>query len=72
MLTAIVKARSDGIKKGDRPSQPVEVIVRGHWEDVKYFEEKIIRLAPDQDVTTKLLKDAFSNKGPNLSRSAGV
>src|ERR1035438_6191425 len=33
LLTAIVKARSEGIKKGDRPSHPVEVIVRGHWED---------------------------------------
>jgi len=64
LLTAIVKARSEGIKRGDRPSQPVEVIVRGYWEDSNYFEERIIRLPPENAATTKLLEDAFIRQGP--------
>src|SRR5437588_11355378 len=28
LVTAIIKARSDGVKKGDRPDAPIELIVR--------------------------------------------
>jgi hypothetical protein len=69
LLTAIVKARSEGIKKGDRPSHPVEVIVRGHWEDGNYFEERIVRLPPDEAATTKLLEDAFIKQGPKPEKA---
>ena len=28
LITAIIKARSDGIKKGDHPTDPIELIIR--------------------------------------------
>jgi len=29
LVIAIIKARSEGIKRGDRPTDPLEVLVRG-------------------------------------------
>ncbi len=60
LITAIIKARSEGIRKGDRPSDPLELIVRGHSEDGEYFEEKILRIPFSDSVTPKLVRDALS------------
>ena len=60
LITVIIKARSEGIKKGDRPSEPLELIVRGHTKDGEYFEEKILRIPNDQTVTTKAIEAALA------------
>jgi hypothetical protein len=60
LITAIVKARSEGIKKGDKPSHPLELIVRGHSKDGEYFEEKILRIPPEQVVNVKMIEDALA------------
>jgi len=62
LVTAIVKARSEGIKRGDRPSEPLELIIRGHTKDGEYFEEKILRIPPEQLVTQKEIKPALTNR----------
>jgi hypothetical protein len=59
LITAIIKARSEGIKRGDRPSDPLEVIVRGHTKDGEYTEEKILRIPTGTTITPKQLKDVF-------------
>jgi hypothetical protein len=33
LVTAIIKPRADGVKKGDQPSAPVELVVRRVWRD---------------------------------------
>ena len=42
-ITAIIKARSEGIKKGDGPSEPLEVIVRRVHCDNEFREETVVR-----------------------------
>jgi hypothetical protein len=59
LVTAIIKARSEGIKRGDRPADPLEVIVRGHSRDGEHTEERIMRIAAGTIITPKQLKDAF-------------
>jgi hypothetical protein len=44
LVVAILKARSDGIRKGDRPSHPVELIVRRSDEREHVAEEVVLRL----------------------------
>ena len=61
LVTAIIKARYDGIKKGDRPREPLELIIRGHWRDGEYIEEKILKIPSDtspniQQIETLLQK----------------
>src|SRR2546427_8354965 len=38
LVTAIIKARSEGVEKGDRPSDPVELIVRRTGEGSEFRE----------------------------------
>ena len=60
LITAIIKARSDGIKSGDHPDDPLELIVRGYWKDGEYFEEKILRIGPKEKVTIKQIQDSLA------------
>jgi hypothetical protein len=53
LITAIIEARSQGIKKGDRPSDPLELIVRSHSKDGEYFEETLLRIPPDHPITPR-------------------
>ena len=41
LITTIIKARSDGVKRDDRPADPLELIVR-RVDDGKEFREEII------------------------------
>lgn len=41
LVTAIIKARSEGISKGDSPSYPLEVIVRRAFTTPASFERKL-------------------------------
>ena len=60
LITAIIKARSEGIKRGDVPDDPLELIVRGYSKDREYFEEKVLRISPKSRVTTKQISEALS------------
>jgi hypothetical protein len=60
LITTIIKARSEGIKRGDVPNDPLELIVRGYLKDGEYFEEKILRIGPKSHPTSKQIKDALA------------
>jgi hypothetical protein len=74
LITAIIKARSEGIRKDDRPSEPLEVIVRRVHADNEFREETVLRVGHrdaidetniEQRLTgalRKLLKDDSSPK----------
>jgi hypothetical protein len=50
LIVAIIKARSEGVKKGDRPSDPVEVIVRRLGDGDKFVEETVVRVGHAEPV----------------------
>jgi len=76
LITAIIKARSEGIRKNDRPSDPLEVIVRRVHADHEFREETVFRVGPTDAITEtkveqrltaalrKLLKDEPSPETP--------
>jgi hypothetical protein len=67
LVTAIIKARSEGIKKGDRPDYPLELIVRGFDEEGHLREEKVLRIDPQQqDVSKELIESALKISATNL------
>jgi hypothetical protein len=51
LVTEIIKARSEGIRKGDRPSDPVEVIVRRVGEGDQFVEETVLRIGHTDSVS---------------------
>lgn len=62
-ITAIIKARADGVKKGDRPNDPLELIVRRFDDRNAFREEVVLRIghsdAVDQKVIEKQVDEAI-------------
>jgi hypothetical protein len=59
LITAVINARSEGIKRGDKRSGPVELIIRGYSKNGEYFEEKILRIPHDEPINSKLIRDVL-------------
>ncbi len=62
LVTTIIKARSEGIKCGDRPSAPIELIVRGFDKNGKLWEEKILKFNSKDEVDRELIEKALQDK----------
>jgi hypothetical protein len=62
LITTILKARSESVKKGDRPSDPVEIIIRRVETDGKFHEETVLRIGHSDPIhpeeIERRLKDA--------------
>ncbi len=56
LITAIIKARSDGVKKGDRPADPLELIVRRVDDGREFREEVVLRIGHNDPVDTKVIE----------------
>jgi len=59
LVTAIIKARSDGQKKGDKKHDPIEVIIRGFDKDKKIFDESVLQIPPGEVVPSSVVKQAL-------------
>lgn len=59
LITTIIKARSEGQKEGDVPSEPLELIVRGHSEDGEFFEEIVMRVGARERPTESEIQKAL-------------
>ena len=56
LVTTIIKARSEGIKKGDRPSEPLELIVRRVLTRDEFREETVLRIGHTDAVNKATLE----------------
>lgn len=68
LVTTIIKARAEGIKKGDHPCHPVELIVRGFGSAGNLEEEKILRFAAGDKVTKAAVKKALLLASEKISK----
>lgn len=50
LVITIIEARHEGVRRGDRPSDPVELIVRRVDYSDTFHEERILRVAYDDPV----------------------
>jgi len=60
IIATIIKARSEGIKKGDRPSEPLELIIRRIDEGESIKEELVLRIGHDEKLDEKMLEQKIS------------
>jgi len=61
LVTAIIKAHSEGIKHGDRHNEPLELTVRGFDENGNLKEERILRIDSWHDVNEKVIERALQS-----------
>jgi hypothetical protein len=50
LVVAIIKARAEGVKSGDRPNGPIELIVRRVGDGDQFVEETVLRIGPTDSV----------------------
>lgn len=60
LVTAIIKARSAGVDKGDRPSEPVELVVRRISGEGEFREELVLRFGHKDPVVAQNIGQSLS------------
>ena len=55
LITAIIKARSEGVEKGDTPAEPIELIVRRVGDDREFLEEIVLHIGKQDRVDAKAI-----------------
>ena len=56
LITAILKARSEGVKKGDKPDAPLELIIRRIDDGREFQEEIVFRVGHSQPIDPKAIE----------------
>jgi hypothetical protein len=57
LIVALIKARSEGIKKGDHPQAPLELIVRRTQKDGLLEEETVLRIGHHDDIKPDMIEE---------------
>jgi len=60
LVVAIINARKKGIDKGDKPSAPLVLIVRGYGKKNNLKEETILTIPSSDSVNEKLISDVLN------------
>jgi len=66
LVTTIIKARSDGVKKGDRPSEPVELVVRRIVGSDSIQDEVVLRFDHTDSVGAKVIEQHLNEAKDRL------
>jgi len=66
LITAIIKARSDGIRQGDHPDATLELIVRRTCKDGEFTEEKVLRVGPHDPVDKSVIEQELRKSAEKL------
>jgi hypothetical protein len=76
LVTAILKARSEGKTKGDKSRNEVDLIVRGLDGGGEVFEQRVLRIRTDDRVDKKvierLLSEAVRDRLPSKDNGKNV
>ena len=66
LIVAIIKARSEGIKKGDHPTSPLELIVRRTYKDEEFREETVLRIGHDEGINREIIEERLKQSMSSL------
>jgi len=69
LIATIIKARSEGIRKGDKPDRPLELIVRRH-DSKGVREEIVLRVGHEETVKVSAIEDRIAKGLTNITVSA--
>jgi hypothetical protein len=72
LIVAIIKARAEGVKSGDRPSEPVEVIVRRVRDGDKLVEETALRIGHNDLLNRAAIEGRISAALKRLAATGGA
>jgi hypothetical protein len=70
LITAIIKARSEGVKQGDHPKDPLELIVRRIDDNSGFREETVLRIGHDEAADPKVIEQHVADALNNLLQAS--
>ena len=71
-ITAMIKARSDGVKKGDRPNDPLELIIRRIDDHSQFREETVLRIGHNDPADPKEIEKQVAEALGRLLKTPDV
>lgn len=71
LITTILKARSESVKKGDHPREPVELIVRKVNKIGEVDEIKVLRIGHEEPIDESLIKEKLDAAAKQLASQSG-
>jgi hypothetical protein len=72
LITAILKARSDGVKKGDQPKDPLELIIRRVDTGEAFHEEVVFRIGHKEPVDSGAIEKQVADAIDRLLKKSDV
>jgi hypothetical protein len=66
LVTAIIKARCDGIRQGDKPNDPLELIIRRTCKEGQFTEDKVLRVGPHENVDRSVIEQDLKKAAEKL------
>jgi len=72
LITAIIKARSEGVKKGDRPNDPLEMIIRRIDDHSHFREETVFRIGHNEPANQEIIEKKVEEALTKLLRQSEV
>jgi hypothetical protein len=69
LIITIIKARSESVKKGDRPSDPIELIVRRVEMGGEFREEIVLRIGHDDPINPQDIEERLKDAAAKLLRT---
>jgi hypothetical protein len=70
LITTIIKARAEGVKRGDKPTEPVELIVRRVDDGHEFREELILRIGHKEPVDAKVIEKQLDDALRKLTKKS--
>jgi hypothetical protein len=70
LITAIIKARSEGVKKGDQPDAPLELIIRRIDDHTGFREETVLRIGHAEPADPDLIKNQVAESLKKLLKTS--
>jgi hypothetical protein len=72
LITAIIKARSEGTKKGDPPDEPLELIIRRVDTGETFHEEVAFRIGHNDPVDSRAIEKQVADAIDRLLKESDV
>ncbi len=67
LITAVIKSRNEGIKLGDHPDAPLELIFRYFDEKGNLREERVLKIDSTESISESVIEKAISQSVYQLS-----
>lgn len=72
LIVVIMKARNEGVKRGDQPNEPVDLIIRRAGDGKRFVEETVLRIGHNDPVERTDIEARINASLARVAATEGV